>query len=78
MTRCAVTEDLARWMAALDAQDGPEPWEALQEAAEDAAHCERVAAELRAAGWVALADEVEESGDWRRADEAAAFAAGAL
>lgn len=78
MTRCAVSEDLARWMAAQDAQDAPEPWEALQEAAEDAAYCERVAAELRAAGWVALADEVEESGDARRADDAAAFAGGAL
>ncbi len=51
MTRCAVTEDLARWMAAQDAQDGPEPWEALQGAAETDRYCERVAAELRAAGW---------------------------
>lgn len=78
MTRCAVSEDLARWMAAQDAQDVPDPWDADREAAEDAAHCAKVAAELRAAGWWTLADEVAECGDWRRADEAVAFVGGAL
>lgn len=76
MTRCAATEDLNRWMAAQDAQDGPNPWDDAEEQADADRYCERVAAELRAAGWVALADEVEESGDARRADEAADFVGG--